>query len=132
MAQTAATEAVPGPGTPLDPFTATTRDQAALTQRVRQFYSQFASLPAAERREHLRLRREAHARYAGGGLSALPAGFTALDASRPWIVFWIVHSLALLDAPLPAEVGELRACLLGSWQAPSSKPNHVINSVPAC
>ena len=106
MAQATALEAPPGPGTPLDPFTATTRDQAALTQRVRQFYSQFASLPAAERVEHLRLRREAHARYVGGGLAALPAGFTALDASRPWIVFWIVHSLALLDAPLPAEVGE--------------------------
>jgi protein farnesyltransferase subunit beta len=28
----------------------------------------------------------------------------ALEASRPWIVFWIVHSLALLDAPLPPEL----------------------------
>ena len=108
MAQAAPPDAPPGPGTPLDPFTATTREQAALTQRVRQFYSQFASLPAEERREHLRLRREAHVRYAGGGLSALPAGFTALDASRPWIVFWVVHSLALLEAPLPAEVSGRR------------------------
>ncbi len=93
-----------GPGTPLDPFTATTRDQAALEQRVRQFYAQFSSLPAAEQREHLRLRREAHAQYAAGGLLLLPGGFISLDASRPWIVFWIVHSLALLDAPMPAHV----------------------------
>ncbi len=113
MAQAAAPpDAPPGPGTPLDPFTATTRDQAALTQRVRQFYSQFAALPAEERTEHLRLQREAHARYAAGGLSALPAGFTALDASRPWIVFWVVHSLALLEAPLPAEVREQGVGLL--------------------
>ena len=101
---TAAGRIPTGPGTPLDPFTATTRDQAALEQRVRQFYSQFSSLPAAERQEHLRLRREAHAKYAAGGLSLLPGGFVSLDASRPWIVFWIVHSLALLDAPMPAHV----------------------------
>ena len=25
----------------------------------------------------------------------------ALDASRPWLVFWITHSLALLEVPLP-------------------------------
>lgn len=29
------------------------------------------------------------------------AGFSSLDASRPWIVYWIVHSLALLECPLP-------------------------------
>lgn len=29
------------------------------------------------------------------------AGFSSLDASRPWICFWIIHSLALLGAPLP-------------------------------
>jgi protein farnesyltransferase subunit beta len=29
------------------------------------------------------------------------AGFSSLDASRPWIVYWIVHSLALLEYPLP-------------------------------
>ena len=34
-------------------------------------------------------------------LCLLAAGFIALDASRAWICYWILHSLALLEAPLP-------------------------------
>lgn len=30
----------------------------------------------------------------------LPAGFRQLDASRPWLVFWIIHSIDLLGAPM--------------------------------
>jgi protein farnesyltransferase subunit beta len=54
--------------------------------------------------EELSLLREAHARYIGGGLGPLSAGFASLDASRPWIVYWVLHSLALLGAPLPSTV----------------------------
>ena len=32
---------------------------------------------------------------------ARPVGFIALDASRTWLVYWVLHSLALLQAPLP-------------------------------
>ena len=35
------------------------------------------------------------------GLTSLPGGYVKLNASRPWICYWIVHSLALQDAPLP-------------------------------
>lgn len=35
----------------------------------------------------------------------LPAGYIGLDASRVWLLFWIVHSLALLQEPLPPQVG---------------------------
>lgn len=41
-------------------------------------------------------------RFTTTGLASLPAGFVALDASRPWICYWILHSLALLDRPLCA------------------------------
>lgn len=34
------------------------------------------------------------------GFSGLPGGFVGLDASQPWILYWILHSLALLDADL--------------------------------
>ena len=33
--------------------------------------------------------------------SLTPPPRAALDASRPWLVFWITHSLALLEVPLP-------------------------------
>ncbi|GAA5859481.1 hypothetical protein JCM1840_004634 [Sporobolomyces johnsonii] len=32
----------------------------------------------------------------------LPAGFTGLDASRPWLLYWTLHSLALFDGELDA------------------------------
>ncbi|DAZ97616.1 TPA: hypothetical protein N0F65_002235 [Lagenidium giganteum] len=45
-----------------------------------------------------RLMREKHVEYLRRGLSHLSAGFVALDASRPWICYWIFHALELLDA----------------------------------
>ena len=32
--------------------------------------------------------------------SPLPAPFTGLDASRPWLIYWACHSLALFDGEL--------------------------------
>lgn len=40
-----------------------------------------------------------HVRYLARALEYLPAGFRTLDASRPWICYWVLHSLALLNAP---------------------------------
>jgi len=39
---------------------------------------------------------EGHARFLLSGLSLLKPGFRSLDASRPWLLFWIVHGLSLL------------------------------------
>ena len=36
-------------------------------------------------------------------------GFTALDASRTWIVYWITHGLALLGDPLEGD--DARKCV---------------------
>lgn len=45
----------------------------------------------------LRLLRRLHIAYLLRGLERdLPSAFISLDASRPWICFWIVHSLDLL------------------------------------
>ena len=42
------------------------------------------------------LQREAHIRYLRHILKGLPARFTALDASRPWLFYWSLLALALL------------------------------------
>ena len=49
------------------------------------------------------LLRDSHVSYVLGGLGELPASFVVLDASRPWICYWVLHSLALLEAPLPGD-----------------------------
>ncbi|CAM9648806.1 unnamed protein product [Heterosigma akashiwo] len=44
----------------------------------------------------VKLARARHAAFLRGGLEGLPGGFTCLDASRPWLAYWIAHSLSLL------------------------------------
>jgi len=46
--------------------------------------------------ERAHLFRELHQSYLVRGLTNLPSGYASLDASRPWILFWILHSLELL------------------------------------
>jgi len=38
------------------------------------------------------------------GVTALPRSYESLDASRPWLAFWILHSLELLNEPVPTEI----------------------------
>lgn len=50
----------------------------------------------------LLLWRERHIKYLFHGLTSnLSRKFECLDASRPWLVYWMTHSLRLLDAPIP-------------------------------
>lgn len=46
------------------------------------------------------LDRQQHINYLRKGLESLSVGMTALDASRPWLVYWIIHSLDLLGVTL--------------------------------
>ena len=52
------------------------------------------------------LQREEHVAYLLKSLRRLSAGFVALDASRCWLCYWIVHSLTLLGEALPADVAD--------------------------
>ncbi|GMH43211.1 hypothetical protein BSKO_11133 [Bryopsis sp. KO-2023] len=79
----------------------TASDQADLEAKIRRSYSEFPSFTSEEKRRALTLLRDVHVRYLSKNLGPLPSGYLSLDASRTWLVFWIVHSLALLDAPLP-------------------------------
>lgn len=47
--------------------------------------------------DDFRLFREKHAKYLKNNLGGLSQGFCCLDASRPWMVYWICHALFLLN-----------------------------------
>ncbi|XP_074249218.1 protein farnesyltransferase subunit beta isoform X1 [Saimiri boliviensis] len=47
------------------------------------------------------LQREKHFHYLKRGLRQLTDAYECLDASRPWLCYWILHSLELLDEPIP-------------------------------
>ena len=55
------------------------------------------SLPFSE------LNREKTLVFLRKGLQSLSEGYCCLDASRPWLVYWIVHSLELLDEDVDDE-----------------------------
>ena len=42
------------------------------------------------------LQRDDHVAYLYDALEDYPAGFVAMDASRPWMVYWALAGLALL------------------------------------
>jgi len=52
------------------------------------------------------------------GLKYLSEGYECLDASRPWLVYWIVHSLELLDQPLSEQEKSALVKFLGNCQDP--------------
>lgn len=85
-------------------ITATSIEQTALERRITSLYGDLVDVDFEDVKHELLLKRDQHISYLHGGLEHLPAGFVVLDSSRPWLCYWIVHSLALLDAPLPVSV----------------------------
>ena len=35
------------------------------------------------------------------GLTYLPESYSCLDASRPWLCYWILHSMEVLNIEIP-------------------------------
>ncbi|KAL8182954.1 UNVERIFIED_CONTAM: hypothetical protein K2H54_009225 [Gekko kuhli] len=50
------------------------------------------------------LQREKHFHYLKRGLRQLTDAYECLDASRPWLCYWILHGLELLEEPIPNSV----------------------------
>ncbi|XP_068110143.1 protein farnesyltransferase subunit beta [Hyperolius riggenbachi] len=65
------------------------------------------------------LERDLHAHYLRKGLQHLSDSYECLDASRPWLCYWIVHSLMLLDEPLPVSVASGVCQFLAHCQDPN-------------
>jgi len=49
------------------------------------------------------LRKGDHVKYICSTMNYLPAPYVSLDASRPWLLFWTMHSLDLLGCALDDE-----------------------------
>lgn len=86
------------------------------------------------------LLREKHIHYIKISLNKLPGGFISLDASRPWLIYWMIHSLSLLDAEVDQSifdgVVETLACyqnpLTGGFGGGSHQLSHCAPTYSAC
>ncbi|XP_064369430.1 protein farnesyltransferase subunit beta isoform X2 [Dromaius novaehollandiae] len=64
------------------------------------------------------LQREKHFHYLKRGLRQLTEAYECLDASRPWLCYWILHSLELLEEPIPESVTSDVCQFLSHCQSP--------------
>ncbi|XP_065845362.1 protein farnesyltransferase subunit beta-like [Oscarella lobularis] len=78
--------------------THSSNEQRKVEESVSAIYRSLKGKP--ERISSIRLFRDRHASYLLKGLKNLSENYECLDASRPWLCYWILHSLCLLDVPV--------------------------------
>ncbi|XP_004837460.1 protein farnesyltransferase subunit beta isoform X3 [Heterocephalus glaber] len=78
--------------------TVTSREQAKVEEKIQEIFNSYKFNHLVPR---LILQREKHFHYLKRGLRQLTDAYECLDASRPWLCYWILHSLELLDEPIP-------------------------------
>ena len=59
------------------------------------------------------LQRRRHEAFLLKGIRHLSQSYDCLDASLPWLCYWILHSLELLETPLPEKLPSAIAQFLG-------------------
>ncbi|XP_064600059.1 LOW QUALITY PROTEIN: protein farnesyltransferase subunit beta-like [Liolophura sinensis] len=97
--------------------TVSSREQEKVEQSVDEAYETFKS--HAEFEPSLpELDRKQHCAFLWKGLENLSESYDCLDASRPWLCFWILHSLEILGEDIPCEIASRVAKFLGHCQSP--------------
>lgn len=81
-------------------ITTTSEDQEEVEEVIADILADFKHGGNVIREEGPLLQREDHVAYLQRGLEGFSRGYAVLDASRPWLVYWTIHSLELLDAPI--------------------------------
>jgi protein farnesyltransferase subunit beta len=77
--------------------TTTSKEQSETEDLIEKYFKVYRLAP-----EHnfktIKLSRDFHILYLLNGLKGLPSAFESLDASQPWLIYWIVHALDMLNA----------------------------------
>jgi protein farnesyltransferase subunit beta len=79
--------------------TETSREQTRTENSIMQYFYLYRQ-KQAEMFTSIKLSRDLHIMYCLKGLEHLSNSFDCLDASRPWLCYWIVHALDLLGHEL--------------------------------
>ncbi|TMW84471.1 hypothetical protein EJD97_025160 [Solanum chilense] len=84
--------------------TKTLEDQWVVERRVREIYDYFYSISPNSPSDLIEIERDKHFGYLSQGLRKLGPSFSVLDASRPWLCYWILHSIALLGESIGSKL----------------------------
>nr|XP_006632568.1 PREDICTED: protein farnesyltransferase subunit beta-like [Lepisosteus oculatus] len=96
--------------------TVTSVEQKKVEDSVQQVFSAYQK---NHRLAQPTLQREQHYVYLKRGLRYLSDAYECLDASRPWLCYWILHSLELLDETVPASIASDVCKFLAKCQSPT-------------
>ncbi|XP_014632032.1 farnesyltransferase GMERA1A isoform X2 [Glycine max] len=103
--------------------TVSQRDQWMVESQVFQIYQLFATIPGSAQNlmylSQLELQRDNHMQYLSKGLRHLSSAFSVLDANRPWLCYWIFHSIALLGESVDDELEDNTIDFLNRCQDPN-------------
>ncbi|KAK9272849.1 hypothetical protein L1049_003227 [Liquidambar formosana] len=99
--------------------TVTQREQWIVESQVFQTYDLFASLQRNAQSVMLELQRDKHIEFLTKGLRQLGPSFCVLDANRPWLCYWIIHSIALLGESVDDELENNAIDFLSRCQDPN-------------
>uniref|UniRef100_A0A0D9V5E4 Protein farnesyltransferase subunit beta n=1 Tax=Leersia perrieri TaxID=77586 RepID=A0A0D9V5E4_9ORYZ len=86
-----------GEAVELPRLTVTQVEQMKVEAKVAEIYRVLFSNAPNANSLMLELWREQHTEYLTRGLKHLGPSFHVLDANRPWLCYWMIHALALLD-----------------------------------
>lgn len=89
-------------------------EQSAVEKTVRFLYDDFADAV----RGKVPFLRDNHIAYLKKGIRHLAEYFECLDASQPWLCYWILHSLSLLDSPVSRDLALDIVQFLSQCQSP--------------
>ncbi|TRY56978.1 hypothetical protein DNTS_023901 [Danionella cerebrum] len=96
--------------------TVTSKEQKRVECSIQEVFSVYQQIHTSPQPTLLR---EQHYHYLKKGLRHLSDAYECLDASRPWLCYWILHSLELLEEPVPAAVASDVCQFLARCQSPS-------------
>lgn len=97
--------------------TKTSEEQQKVEESIEDIYDCFSNIAESDSDAPLLLRRQ-HENFLKTLLRRLPKAYQCLDSSRPWLCYWILHSLELLELTLEPELISNVAQFLARCQCP--------------
>ncbi|ERN06638.1 hypothetical protein AMTRI_Chr01g112750 [Amborella trichopoda] len=85
-------------------FTVTQRQQLLVQEKVGKILNTLIGASPGTKDLLLELWYERHIEFLNAGLKQLGPGYSVLDANRPWLCYWIIHSIALLGDSVDDEL----------------------------
>ncbi|WWC64057.1 uncharacterized protein I303_106664 [Kwoniella dejecticola CBS 10117] len=100
LAYTPSIYSLPPTALPTNSHPSATLDEQQETESLISSLFSLLPSPTTESDDKTVLRKNEHTQFLASTFFKLPGKFVSLDASRPWLIFWTVHSLDILGVAL--------------------------------